>query len=213
MAMIEKSCIDFVGALSSKAPVPGGGGASALVAALGAALGNMVGQLTIGKKKYVHVEEEIMELMEKTEALEHELLQLVEKDAEAFAPLAKAYGMPKTTEEEKKEKERVMAIVLKDACDVPLEIMKKCCEAIDLMEAYAQKGSALAISDAGVGVIFCKSALQGASLNVFINTGSMADRDYAETINKEADDLLLTYTVKADEIYAKVFNQLRNQQH
>lgn len=211
--MIEKSCIDFVGALSSKAPVPGGGGASALVAALGAALGNMVGQLTIGKKKYVHVEEEIMELMEKTEALEHELLQLVEKDAEAFAPLAKAYGMPKTTEEEKKEKERVMAIVLKDACDVPLEIMKKCCEAIDLMEAYAQKGSALAISDAGVGVIFCKSALQGASLNVFINTGSMADRDYAETINKEADDLLLTYTVKADEIYAKVFNQLRNQQH
>lgn len=209
MTMTEKSCNDFVNQLSSKAPVPGGGGASALVGALGTALGNMVGQLTIGKKKYADVEDEMKSLMGKTEKLQSDLLELIEKDAEVFAPLAKAYGMPKETEEEKAEKEMVMAVVLKDACAVPLEIMVKCCEAIDLIEEYAAKGSALAISDAGVGVIFCKSALQGASLNVFINTSSMADKEYADKINQEADKMLFEYTMKADEIYAEVFSRLR----
>lgn len=209
MTMTTMSCNDFVKELSSKAPVPGGGGASAMVGALGAALGNMVGQLTVGKKKYADVEEEIKSLMVRTETLQQELLKLVEKDAEVFAPLAKAYGMPKETEEEKAEKERVMAIVLKDACSIPLEIMKKSCEAIDLHEEYAKKGSTLAISDAGVGVIFCKSALQGASLNVFINTSSMTDKEYAQRINEEADKMLFEYTMKADEIYASVFSRLR----
>ena len=209
MTMTEMSCNDFVKELSSKAPVPGGGGASAMVGALGAALGSMVGQLTVGKKKYADVEDEIKSLMIKTEKLQQELLELVEKDAEVFAPLAKAYGMPKETEAEKADKERVMAVVLKDACSVPLEIMKKCCQAIDLHEEYAAKGSTLAISDAGVGVIFCKSALQGASLNVFINTNSMADEEYAQKINEEADQMLFEYTMKADEIYASVFSRLR----
>lgn len=209
MSMAEMSCKDFVRELSSKAPVPGGGGASAMVGALGAALGNMVGQLTMGKKKYAHVEEEVKSLMVKAEKLQEELLQLVDKDAEAFAPLAKAYGMPKETEEEKAEKERVMGLVLKDACAAPLEIMKKCCEVIELHEEFAEKGSVLAISDAGVGVIFCKSALQGASLNVFINTNSMTDKEYATKINEEADCMLREYTMKADEVYAGIFCRLR----
>ena len=173
------------------------------------ALGNMVGSLTVGKKKYADVEADIIALKEKATALQADFLRLVEADAEAFEPLAKAYGMPKETEEEKAEKARVMAIVLKDACAVPMEIMEKCCEAIDVIEEFAAKGSALAISDAGVGVTFCKAALLGASLNVFINTKSMADKEYAASLNEKADKMIADYSKKADEIFAAVNGRLR----
>jgi formiminotetrahydrofolate cyclodeaminase len=202
-------CNEFVEVLASKAPVPGGGGASALVGAIGMALGNMVGSLTVGKKKYADVEEDIIALKEKATALQAEFLRLVEADAEAFEPLSRAYGMPKETEEEKAEKARVMAIVLKDACAVPMEIMEKCCEAIDVIEEFAAKGSALAISDAGVGVVFCKAALLGASLNVYINTKSMADKEYAASLNEKADKMIADYSKKADEIFAAVNARLR----
>ena len=202
-------CNVFVEVLASKAPVPGGGGASALVGAIGTALGNMVGSLTVGKKKYADVEEEMYELKGKADALQKELLHLIERDAEVFEPLSKAYGMPRNTEEEKAEKARVMEIVLKDACSVPMEIMERCCEAIDLIEVFAAKGSALAISDAGVGATFCKAALEGASLNVFINTKSMKDREYADELNKKADEMLSVYTKKAEEIYQSVAARLR----
>lgn len=209
MNFTDMSCKEFTERLASKAPVPGGGGASALAGALGAALGTMVGQLTVGKKKYADVEGDIKILMEKAATLQQELLILTEKDAEVFEPLSKAYGMPKETEEERAEKERVMAVVLKEAAEVPLEIMRKCCQIIDLQGEFAAKGSRLAVSDAGVGVIFCKSALQGASLNVFINTKSMKDRELAEKIDGEADEMLREYTMKADEIFASVFHELR----
>ena len=202
-------CNEFVEVLASKAPVPGGGGASALVGAIGTALGNMVGSLTVGKKKYADVEEEMYELKGKADALQKELLHLIERDAEVFEPLSKAYGMPRNTEEEKAEKARVMEIVLKDACSVPMEIMERCCEAIDLIEVFAEKGSTLAISDAGVGATFCKAALEGASLNVFINTKSMKNREYADELNKKADKMLSVYTKKAEEIYQSVAARLR----
>lgn len=209
MGFTKGSCEEFVDVLASKAPVPGGGGASALVGAIGMALGNMVGSLTVGKKKYADVEADIIALKEKATALQADFLRLVEADAEAFEPLAKAYGMPRETEEEKAEKARVMAIVLKDACAVPMEIMEKCCEAIDVIEEFAAKGSALAISDAGVGVVFCKAALLGASLNVFINTKSMADKEYAASLNEKADKMIADYSKKADEIFAAVNARLR----
>mgnify|MGYP005923222087 FL=1 len=202
-------CNEFVDVLGSKAPVPGGGGASALVGAVGTALGNMVGALTVGKKKYADVEEEMKELMAKATTLQDELLHLIERDAEVFEPLSKAYGMPRETEEEKAEKARVMEIVLKDACSVPMEIMEKCCEAIDLIVEFAAKGSALAISDAGVGAAFCKAALEGASLNVYINTKSMKNREYAEELNAKADAMLAKYPPMADEIFASVLGRLK----
>lgn len=204
MSFTKESCENFVEVLASKAPVPGGGGASALVGAIGTALGNMVGSLTVGKKKYADVEAEMLALKAKSDALQAELLALVEKDAEVFAPLAAAYGMPRETEAEKAEKARVMAIVLKDACAVPMDIMRRCCEAIDVVAEFAAKGSALAVSDAGCAAVCCKAALFGASLNVFINTKSMTDRDYAETINAEANTMLDTYGPKADRIFADV---------
>ena len=209
MGFTQNTCEEFVEVLASKAPVPGGGGASALVGAVGMALGNMVGSLTVGKKKYADVEADIIALKEKADALQDDFLRLVERDAEVFEPLAKAYGMPRETEEEKAEKARVMAIVLKDACSVPMEIMEKCCEAIDVIEEFAAKGSALAISDAGVGVAFCKGALLGASLNVFINTKSMADKEYAAELNAKADKMIADYSKKADEIFEAVTARLR----
>lgn len=204
MSFVKDSCESFVEVLASKAPVPGGGGASALVGAIGTALGNMVGSLTVGKKKYAAVEEDILALKQKSDALQSDLLALVEKDAEAFEPLARAYGMPRETEAEKAEKARVMAVALKDACAVPMEIMRKCCEAIDVIGEFAEKGSALAISDAGCAAACCKAALFGASLNVFINTKSMEDRDYAQKTNDEANRMLEEYGAKAERIFEEV---------
>ncbi len=209
MGFSTVQCNEFVEVLASKAPVPGGGGASALVGAVGTALGNMVGSLTVGKKKYADVEEEMWALKSKADTLQKELLDLIERDAEVFEPLAKAYGMPRETEEEKAEKARVMEIVLKDACSVPMEIMEKCCDALDLIVEFAAKGSALAISDAGVGAAFCKAALQGASLNVYINTKSMKNREYAEELNQKADAMLAKYTKLADEVFERVLGRLK----
>lgn len=204
MEYSSMSCRDFVNVLGSSEPVPGGGGASALVGAVGTALGSMVASLTIGKKKYKDVEEDMIALREKAQKLQDQLVGLIERDAEVFAPLAAAYGMPKETPEEIEKKEQVMAVVLKDAAMVPLEIMERCCDALDLMREFAAKGSVLAISDAGVGAACCRAALQGASLNVFINTKSMKDRETAAAINEKADRMLDTYVPMADEIFRSV---------
>ena len=209
MGFSDKSCSEFVEVLATKAPVPGGGGASAMVGALATALGNMVGSLTVGKKKYAAVEEEMRALKDRCDRLQKDFLHLVERDAEVFEPLARAYSMPKNTEEEKAEKARVMEIVLRDACSVPMEIMEKCCEAIDIIAVFAEKGSVIAISDAGVGAAFAKAALQGASLNVYINTKSMADRALAAELNAKCDRMLEEYTGKADAIFDSVLGRLK----
>ncbi|MEG0156969.1 MAG: cyclodeaminase/cyclohydrolase family protein [Anaerovoracaceae bacterium] len=208
MAFRELTMETFLQGLASKDPVPGGGGASALVGSIGMALGNMVGSLTLGKKKYAAVEEDIIRLKAEATALQEELLFLIDEDARVFAPLAKAYGLPKETPEQQAQKAEVMEACLREACLVPLKIMQVCAKAILLQQEFAEKGSLLALSDAGVGVIFCKAALQGASLNVFINTGAMQDRDYAKKIEEEAEDLLAKYTGLAEEIFCGVRERL-----
>lgn len=200
---------DFVAQLSTKAPVPGGGGASALVGAVGSALGCMVGSLTVGKKKYAAVEGEIKELMDRSLELQERLLSLIDRDADAFEPLSKAYSMPKDTEEEKARKAEVMAVVLKEASQVPMEIMECCCQALDLIAEYAAKGSVIAISDAGVAAAMCVAALKGASLNVFINTKSMDDRALAEELNSKAEAMLDKYVPYGDDIFAAVRGRLK----
>lgn len=204
MSFCDKSCNEFIEVLSSKEPVPGGGGASALIGAIGMALGNMVGSLTAGKKKYADVEEDIKALMEKSKVLINKLSGLVDKDAEAFEPLAAAYSLPKETEEEKAKKAEIMEKALIIASEAPLEIMETCCEAIDLVEEYAEKGSRLAVSDAGVAAIALRSALLGASLNVFINTKSMANRKKAEELDEKANTMIDVYGKKAEDIFNKV---------
>ena len=90
-----------------------------------------------------------------------------------------------------------------------MEIMEKCCEAIDLLVEFGAKGSALAISDAGVGAACCKAALKGASLNVYINTKSMADKAYAAELNEKCDAMLEKYTKIADEVFDSVLERLK----
>ena len=206
--MIEKSSIEFINMLASNEPVPGGGGASALVGAIGIALGSMVGNLTLGKKKYMDVQQDIETLLEKAKVLQEELLQLVLKDAEVFEPLSTAYKLPKRTAAEIADRERIMEDALKLACSVPLQIMGKAATCIELHEEFLKKGTKLAISDVGVGVLLSKSAMMGASLNVFINTNSMKDRKSADGINLKANAIISTYAPKADYIYRTVLEKL-----
>ena len=205
MRFEDKKINEFTEVLASKEAVPGGGGASALVGSIGMALGNMVGSLTTGKKKYADVEEDIQALMTEGENLRIELLSMMDKDAEAFAPLAKAYGIPK----DDPSRDEVMEKALDVACQAPMDIMRTVCKALDVIKDFAAKGSALAISDAGVGAVCCKAALQGASLNVFINTKSMKDRTKAEALEAEANAMLDKYCGLADEIYAVVVERIK----
>ena len=206
--MLESSAKDFVSALSSKEPIPGGGGASAYVGSMGMALGVMVGNLTVGKKKYADVEAEVKILMEKSEKVIARFQSLVAEDAAAFYPLSQAYGMPKNTEEEIQRKEETLQKALVNATLVPLEIARCCAEGIDLQEEFAQKGTRIAISDVGVGVAFLKAALEGAKLNVLINTQIMKDQEFKHRIETELADLCTVYTAKADRIFAEVQNSI-----
>ena len=195
---------EFADTLSSKAPVPGGGGASALVAAVGAALGTMVGSLTVGKKKYADVEADILALMEQSEAVKAELLQAIDDDAKGFEPLSKAYSIPK----DDPSRDEIMEKCLHEAAEVPMRIMRLACKAIDLQREFAAKGSALAVSDAGTGVVFCWAAMYGAALNVKVNTKSMNDRAYAGKLNAEVSELMDKYWKIADEVYSNVFGRM-----
>ena len=200
MDMTLASCREFVTVLASDAPAPGGGGAAALVGAIGTALGNMVGSLTVGKKKYADVQDEILALKAKCDDLQKQLLDQVEADEVNFLPLAKAYGIPKDDPNRDKIMEEATII----ACSTPMHIMELCCEAIDAIAVFAAKGSRLAVSDAGCGAVCCKAALQAASLNVFINTKSLKNRDVAEELNRKANLMLNKYCALADEIFNEV---------
>lgn len=204
MEYSKLSCNDFIDILASNAPTPGGGGASALVGAVGTALGNMVGSLTLGKKKYADVEKEMQELKNKCNDIQEDLLSLIDKDAASFEPLSKAYALPKNTLKEQAYKTKVLEECSVKACEVPIKIMEKCCEALEAVDIFAKKGSRLAISDAGCGAATLKAALMSASLNVFINTKGMKNRDVAESLNKIANDMLDKYCPLADEIFEKV---------
>ena len=205
----QLSYTGFINKLASSDPTPGGGGASALVGAIGMALGHTVGSLTVGKPKYAQYEEELQQLMDRASLLQDSLLRLIQADADAFAPLAAAYGLPKDTPEQQQHKAEVMAKVLKEAAAVPLAIMEACGEAIALHERFAACGSKLVISDVGCGVICCKAALQAASLNVFINTKAMADREYAAAVEEKAQLLLDTYLPLADQVFRTVEGRCR----
>ena len=195
--------------MSSSAPVPGGGGASAAVGAFASALGMMVTNLTIGKKKYIDVEAEMEDVRSRLESLRQELVGLTDRDAEAFEPLAKAYGLPKETEEQRSEKERVMEKALYEASVVPLQIMKTVFRVMEDLEVLGEKGSRLAVSDVGVAVLFARAALEGASLNIYINTRLMKNREQAERLNKESDELIAEAGRLQEKIYTGVLAKIR----
>ena len=209
MELMNLSCEAFLEDLAGSAPAPGGGGAAALVGAAGAALGNMVGSLTVGKKKYAAVEADILVLNRRAAALRKRLEGLVQADADAFTPLAAAYKLPKETPEQQVHKAAVLETALEGACAVPLEIMSACCEGITLAAEYAEKGSVMAVSDAGCAALFCKAALQAAGLNVSINTRLMADNARAAALNAQADAMLAEFVPQADQVYEKLTHSSR----
>ena len=204
----EQKIYDYLDVLASKAPVPGGGGASALGGALAAALGQMVGNLTVGKKRYADVEDEMQGYLCALNICQMEMTALADKDAQVFAPLAAAYGLPAETEEQKAEKDRVMEENLLAASLVPLQIMEKAVGMMGVLDEMEKKGSRMAVSDVGVAVQFARTALTGAVMNVYINTKSMKDREKAGELNAKAEELMETGIRKADEIYGNVLKKL-----
>ncbi|MBO5458854.1 MAG: cyclodeaminase/cyclohydrolase family protein [Lachnospira sp.] len=207
--MAEQNMKEFIDVLSSKAPVPGGGGACAYVAAAGMALGSMVANLTTGKKKYAEYQQEIDEILEKAAVISKELIEYMDKDAESFEPLSKAYGLPKETEEQAAYKEQVMEKALMEASLTPIALMEKIMEALRILDRLSVIGSRLAVSDVGAGVQLCRAALNGASLNVFINTKLMKNTEAAEELNVKTDELLIEGNELADRIYETVIDAIR----
>ena len=203
MHTADQTCGAFLDALASKAPTPGGGGASALAGALGAALCTMVGNYTVGKKKYADVEEDVEALMAKAEDIRARLLAQVDADAAAFEPLSRAYAIPK----DDPTRGEVMEQCLRDAAAAPMAILRLCCQAIDLHREMLDKGSVMMLSDVGTGVVLCWGALYGAALNVKVNTKSMADRAYAEAMNNQVDELVNRYWKVAEQVYEAVMGR------
>lgn len=208
MKLVQASCVGFVDETFSKAPVPGGGGVAALAGALGIALGGMVCNLTTGKKKYAQYEEDIQRIMKEAEALKERLMELIDEDAQNFYPLSQAYGLPKNTEEEKKVKEETLQKCFKVAIQGPVDIMKVCYDSIKLQEELVDKGSMLAISDVGCGVLLLKGAMQSAWLNVVVNLNCITDEKYKADLRAELVPLMDKGCAICDEVYEKVLAKL-----
>ena len=201
MEYLNCGLTDFTERLASSAPVPGGGGAAALAGALGVALGAMVGNLTAGKKKYAAVEAEVRALTARAEDLRRRLLDCIGKDAAAFEPLSRAYGIPKDAP----ERAEVLEGCLREAASAPLEILDLCCEALDLLREFAAKGSVLVRSDAASGAALCRGALYAAAMNVRVNTALMHDRAYAEELDARTEERLAAYGELAQKIFDSVY--------
>ena len=202
---MELSSVEFAEILASKAPTPGGGGAAALVGALAAALGEMVGNLTVGKKKYAAAEAELRDCLEELGSLRKTLLDYVREDAEAFAPLSAAYAIPK----ENPTRGPTLEHCLQMAAEPPMKMLRACCRVIELQEIMAEKGSVLAVSDAGCGAALAGAALSAAALNVCVNTRLMTDSARARVLNDETEERLRHYGPMADRIYANVYARLQ----
>ena len=207
MNLYKESCERFTELLASSSAVPGGGGASALVGAIAIALGDMVGELTVGKKKYADVEEEIKELMKKAQDLRIQLLYCIDDDAKAFEPLSKAYGLPS----DEPGRDEILEKCLKDAAAAPLKVFDLCCVSVELLKEFGEKGSKLMISDAATGIAFARGALYGAAVNVRVNTRLMKDREYAQQLDAHIADKLNVYSRVCDEVYESIYQKLSYQ--
>ncbi len=204
----DKSIAVFLDELASKAATPGGGSAAAVMGAQAAALTSMVCNLTIGKPKYAEVEAEMQKLLAKSEALRAKLTDMIKADVDVFDKLMACYGLPKDSEEEKAARSEQIQTALKEATTVPLECAKACAETIKLSRIAAEKGNLGVISDAGVAVMAGYAALKSAALNVYINVGSLKDKDFANSKTAELEDILKGADLSTEEIYQLVKGKL-----
>ena len=204
----DKSIQQFLDELASKSATPGGGSVAALLGAQSAALTGMVCNLTIGKPKYAEVEAEMQALLQKSEALREKLTGLIKADVDVFNRLMAAYGLPKETDADKAARSEAIQTVLKAATEVPLECARACAEAIELSRIAADKGSLGVISDAGAAVMAAYAGLKSAALNVYINTGSLKDRAFAEAKLTELAAILGNIDAVVEEVYQTVKTKL-----
>ncbi len=191
--------------LAGSAPTPGGGGAAALVGAVAAALGSMVANLTVGKKKYAQYEADLQRLLAEADSLREKLYGLIRADAEAFAPLAAAYGIPKDDPSRAETLEQALRI----AAEPPMEMLRTLSGLPVLLEELYEKGSRLALSDVGCAAAFGASALSGALLNLLVNTRLMRESAYAAALESEALSLERENREKLLVLYARVEEGLR----
>jgi formiminotetrahydrofolate cyclodeaminase len=206
--LTEKPVTAFLDELASNAPAPGGGSVAALSGALGAALVSMVCNLTIGEKGYDDVQDDINELLSRSESLRQELTDLLEEDVKAYTGYSIAAKMPRDTDEEKAARAEAMQAALKVATDVPLGIAEAAVKVMDLCMPAAEKGNKWAVSDAGVAVLMAEAALRSAALNVLINLGTLKDAEFVADRRRKLESLLAGKGVMRDEIYDHVVSKL-----
>jgi len=205
MTQIKDTAIEpFLDQLASSAATPGGGSAAAIIGAMGAALVSMVCHLTIGKKKYAEVEDEMQDVLAKTEALRKKLTGMIQDDVKAFDAVMGAYGMPKETDADKQARDKAIQAALKLATDVPLACSYAAREVIDLAAIASDKGNLNVISDAGVGVLAGYAALRSAALNVFTNVRMITDKTFAEAKLQELNRLLAGAEAATEKAYGVV---------
>jgi len=189
--LIDKKVSNFLNELASNSPTPGGGSVAALTGALGAALISMVGNLTVGKKKYEDVEEDIKKILSSSEKLRYELSQLIEDDVKVFNNFMATYKMPKETEDEKKISTEKMQEALIKAAKVPLRVAYKCLDILSLSKEVAEKGNINVVSDAGVAALMAEAALESAILNVKINLKMIKDEKTKGELSSSIKEILL----------------------
>jgi formiminotetrahydrofolate cyclodeaminase len=194
----------FLDELASEQPTPGGGGAAAIMGAVGAALVSMVANLTIGKKNYEAFDAELKATNAAAEKVRAELTAAIDEDVVAFNAVMGAYGLPRGTDEEKAARAAAIQAALKQATDAPLRAVKACHEVIKLSAIVADKGNVNVISDAGVAVLAANAGLRSAALNVYINAKSIKDREFAEIRLGEVNALTELAALKTEEVYAVV---------
>ena len=203
--LTDESVRGFAARLASRAPVPGGGGAAALCGALAAALCAMAGNLTVGKKQYAAHEADLNRMLGDAETLRERFLDLIEADAAAFAPLSKAYSMPKDAP----DYAETMTRVTLDACSAPYEMLKCCSALVPLLEEMLETCSRLMISDVGCGAILARAAMESAYLNVCINTRTLPDHAQAQQLEQHSAEMLKAALPRLDALVDAVTQALR----
>lgn len=194
----------FTARLASPAPIPGGGGAAALMGALAAALCAMAVSITAGRKRYAGRADSLRALAGRVEELRRELLELIDRDAAGFAPLSRAYALPKG--------EPDTAAALREAslaaCEAPRQMLLACRETLGLLEAARERVSPLLLSDIGCAAAVCRAAMEAAALNIFVNTRSLRGDKAAEALTQEARETLDICLPRLEALIDGVFRNL-----
>ena len=206
--LVDMTCKAFAEETASESPAPGGGSISAYMGALAAALGTMVANLSSHKAGWDDRWEYFSGWAENGMQVMNELLALVDEDTAAFNKIMDVFAMPKNTPEEKAARAAAMQVATLYATEVPLRTMKAAYKAFDVVRAMAEEGNPNSVSDAGVGALAARSAVMGACLNVKINAAGLKDRETADRLVKEAEEIQALAQQAEREILAVVESKI-----